>query len=102
MANGTGPAVADTLARGPEVGLGNGLLTIRSFKVVLDGALGSRGAQFAAPYADAAAERGLETMTDRRSTRSSPLGRTLPVGAFASNTHPSSTPRIGRASPGWA
>jgi predicted amidohydrolase YtcJ len=64
MANGRGELVAETLARGPEVGLGEGRLTIRSFKVVLDGALGSRGAQLFEPYADAPSERGLETMGD--------------------------------------
>jgi hypothetical protein len=64
MANGRGELVAETLARGPEVGLGEGRLTIRSFKVVLDGALGSRGAQLFEPYADLPSERGLETMGD--------------------------------------
>jgi predicted amidohydrolase YtcJ len=64
MANGRGELVAETLARGPEIGLGEGRLTIRSFKVVLDGALGSRGAQLFEPYADAPSERGLETMGD--------------------------------------
>ena len=64
MANGRGELLAETLARGPEIGLGAGRLTIRSFKVVLDGALGSRGAQLFEPYADAPTERGLETMGD--------------------------------------
>jgi len=56
--------VAEVLARGPEIDLGNGFLTIRSFKVVLDGALGSRGAQLVESYADAPGERGLETLGD--------------------------------------
>ncbi len=64
MANGRGDLVAEILARGPEIGLGEGRLTIRSFKVVLDGALGSRGAQLFEPYSDAPSERGLETMDD--------------------------------------
>jgi hypothetical protein len=64
MANGRGDVVSETLARGPEIGLGEGRLTIRSFKVVLDGALGSRGAQLSTPYADAPSESGLETMGD--------------------------------------
>lgn len=64
MANGRGDLVAETLARGPEIGLGEGRLSIRSFKVVLDGALGSRGAQLFESYADAPSERGLETMGD--------------------------------------
>jgi predicted amidohydrolase YtcJ len=64
MAQGTGETAADTLSRGPEVGLGDGRLTVRSFKVVLDGALGSRGAELFEPYADSPAESGLETMPD--------------------------------------
>jgi predicted amidohydrolase YtcJ len=64
MARGTGRTAEETLARGPEIDLGGGRLTIRSFKVVLDGALGSRGAELFDPYADAPGERGLETMSD--------------------------------------
>jgi predicted amidohydrolase YtcJ len=64
MANGRGETLAETLAQGPQIGLGNGRLTIRSFKVVLDGALGSRGAQLFEPYADAPSERGLSTLGD--------------------------------------
>ena len=56
--------LARTLARGPEVGVGGGMLTIRSVKVVLDGALGSRGAELRAPYSDAPAERGLVLASD--------------------------------------
>lgn len=36
----------------PEVDLGNGFLTIRSVKLVADGALGSRGAALLEPYSD--------------------------------------------------
>jgi predicted amidohydrolase YtcJ len=36
----------------PEVGLGEGLLTIRAVKLYADGAMGSRGAALLAPYAD--------------------------------------------------
>ncbi len=64
MANGEGDVKDEVLAKGPEIGLGDGRLTIRSFKVVLDGALGSRGAQLFEPYADEPSERGLETMGD--------------------------------------
>jgi predicted amidohydrolase YtcJ len=64
MVNGRGDFVDEILARGPEIGVAEGRLTIRSFKVVLDGALGSRGAQLSEPYADAPSERGLETMDD--------------------------------------
>jgi predicted amidohydrolase YtcJ len=64
MANGRGDLVDEVLAPGPEIALGEGRFTLRSFKVVLDGALGSRGAQLFEPYADAPSERGLETMGD--------------------------------------
>ena len=46
----------------PEVGLGDGRLTIRAVKVVADGALGSRGALLLAPYADEPGTRGLATI----------------------------------------
>jgi predicted amidohydrolase YtcJ len=38
--------------RGPLVGAGGGFLTIRTVKVFVDGALGSRGAWLSAPYVD--------------------------------------------------
>jgi predicted amidohydrolase YtcJ len=37
---------------GPEIGLGNDFLTIRSVKLYSDGALGSRGAWLSEPYTD--------------------------------------------------
>jgi predicted amidohydrolase YtcJ len=37
---------------GPEIGLGNDFLTIRSIKLFVDGALGSRGAWLIEPYSD--------------------------------------------------
>jgi predicted amidohydrolase YtcJ len=52
------------LRSGPEPDLGNGMLAVRSFKLFLDGALGSRGAELTAPYTDAPGERGLQLMTD--------------------------------------
>jgi predicted amidohydrolase YtcJ len=63
MARGQGEAKERYLAQGPEIELG-GKLTIRCFKVLLDGALGSRGAQLGAPYADAPSETGLVLMKD--------------------------------------
>ena len=57
-------AVAHYLSSGPEIDLGNGLLTVRGIKMVADGALGSRGAELAAPYTDAPSERGLELVDD--------------------------------------
>ena len=56
-------AVEEYLQRGPEI-LGDGKLVIRGFKVILDGALGSRGAELDEPYSDAPEEIGLEQMSD--------------------------------------
>jgi predicted amidohydrolase YtcJ len=44
--------VGEWLRRGPLIGAGGGFLTIRAFKIFVDGALGSRGAWLSAPYAD--------------------------------------------------
>lgn len=63
LASGDSPAAEHYLAREPELNLG-GRLTIRGFKVLLDGALGSRGAQLAAPYSDAPSDTGLVLMKD--------------------------------------
>ena len=49
---------------GPMPDLGDGLLAVRSFKLFLDGALGSRGAELTDPYSDAPNEHGLERMSD--------------------------------------
>jgi len=46
----------------PEIGLGDGRLTVRAVKVVADGALGSRGALLLAPYSDEPGTRGLATV----------------------------------------
>ncbi len=54
------------LARGgvlkPELGLGDGRLTVRAIKAVADGALGSRGALLFDPYSDEPGVRGLLTL----------------------------------------
>jgi predicted amidohydrolase YtcJ len=57
-------ARAHYLASGPEPDLGNGMLAVRSFKLFLDGALGSRGAELTASYSDAPGEHGLQLMKD--------------------------------------
>ena len=49
-------------ALSPEIGLGDGRLTVRAVKVVADGALGSRGALLLAPYSDEPGTRGLATI----------------------------------------
>jgi predicted amidohydrolase YtcJ len=54
------------LARGPQSGLYDGHLWIRSIKVVADGALGSRGAALLEPYSDDAGNSGLEVTPARR------------------------------------
>jgi predicted amidohydrolase YtcJ len=46
----------------PEIGLGDGRLTVRAIKVVADGALGSRGALLLAPYSDEPSTSGLLTV----------------------------------------
>jgi predicted amidohydrolase YtcJ len=68
----------------PEVGLGDGLLTIRSIKVVADGALGSRGALLLAPYSDEPGKVGLRTVDPDAFARL--LERALAQG-FQVNTH---------------
>jgi predicted amidohydrolase YtcJ len=50
---GPGRDADQLLARGPSVGEFDGRFTVRSIKISIDGALGSRGAALLAPYADA-------------------------------------------------
>ena len=59
MAAAQDSTLTQTLAEGTRVGGINDLLTVRSVKIVLDGALGSRGAELSAPYADEPGKRGL-------------------------------------------
>lgn len=47
--------------KGPEIGLGNNFLTIRSIKLYADGALGSRGAWLLKAYSDMPGQYGHET-----------------------------------------
>ena len=56
--------VVHYLANGPEPDLGSGMLAVRSIKLVLDGALGSRGAEMTEPYSDAPGVHGLQTVND--------------------------------------
>src|SRR5215510_4072083 len=55
--------VKDWLARGPEIDPGH-RLTIRSFKLFADGALGSRGAALLEPYSDAPQTKGVITTSE--------------------------------------
>jgi predicted amidohydrolase YtcJ len=57
-------AVRHYLQQGPEPDLGAGRLAVRSFKLLIDGALGSRGALLTDAYTDAPRESGLSMMTD--------------------------------------
>ena len=57
-------AVEYYLGNGPEIGLADDRLTIRSFKIYVDGALGARGAEMSEPYSDAPDTRGLRQMSD--------------------------------------
>ncbi len=47
--------------KGPQIGMGDGRLTIRSIKLYADGALGSRGAWLLEPYSDLPGHTGHET-----------------------------------------
>lgn len=59
-------AMTQYLATGPEPDLGDGMLAVRSFKLILDGALGSRGAELTEAYSDAPKEHGLRLMNDAK------------------------------------
>lgn len=53
------------LTSGPEPDVrGDGMLSIRSIKLMLDGSLGGRGAALTEPYADAPETRGVDMMTE--------------------------------------
>jgi predicted amidohydrolase YtcJ len=56
LGGGPGPLLDSWFAKGPEIG---NYLTIRSIKLVADGALGSRGAAMLEPYSDDPGNKGL-------------------------------------------
>ncbi|MDQ2765657.1 MAG: amidohydrolase family protein, partial [Gemmatimonadota bacterium] len=64
MAAAQDSTLTQALATGMHTGSINDLLALRSVKIVLDGALGSRGAQLSAPYADEPGKRGLSLVSD--------------------------------------
>ena len=84
MLRGPGEFLAKGATLKPEVGLGDGLLTIRAIKVVADGALGSRGALLLAPYSDEPGTKGLLTVDEDEFRRL--LTRAIAQG-FQVNTH---------------
>lgn len=57
-------AVAHYLEKGPEINSVDDRLTVRSFKIMIDGALGARGAEMTEPYSDAPETSGLQQMSD--------------------------------------
>ncbi len=63
MIGGAGSALDAYLKRGPEIGFGNNHLTVRSIKILADGALGSRGAALIEDYSDEPGNRGLLTVS---------------------------------------
>ena len=59
---GPGPNAARLLKEGPTIGAFDNRFTVRTIKVVSDGALGSRGAALLEPYSDAADTSGFLTV----------------------------------------
>ena len=68
---GEGPLLDEYLRRGPEIG---DRLTVRSIKLIADGALGSRGAALLAPYSDDPGNSGLLILTQPDIERVARLG----------------------------
>lgn len=69
MISGEDKAAKEYLKKGPEIGYGNNRLTVRSFKLLADGALGSRGALFFEPYNDDPGNYGLLTFDPDKAYR---------------------------------
>jgi predicted amidohydrolase YtcJ len=81
MIGGAGPLLDSWLEKGPEIG---DYLTVRSIKLVADGALGSRGAAMIEPYSDEPTNHGL-LITNRETIRAI-AEKAIPRG-FQVNTH---------------
>lgn len=81
MVGGDGALWREYLKRGPEIG---DWLTVRSIKLVADGALGSRGAALKAPYADDPGNSGLLILQEREIER---VAREAVAHGFQVNTH---------------
>ena len=81
MIGGDGPLWREYLERGPETG---DRLTIRSIKLVADGALGSRGAALKEPYSDEPGNTGLLILTQADIER---VARQAASRGFQVNTH---------------
>jgi predicted amidohydrolase YtcJ len=66
MISGTGEDFAKLSKNGPITSYGNDLLAMRSVKLYMDGALGSRGAALLEPYSDAEKQKGLMFASDTK------------------------------------
>ncbi len=62
--HGPGPSATRLLSEGPTIGAFDNRFTLRTIKVVADGALGSRGAALLMPYADAPDTSGFLTVKE--------------------------------------
>jgi predicted amidohydrolase YtcJ len=81
MIGGEGPLWREYLKRGPELG---DRLTVRSIKLVADGALGSRGAALKKPYSDDPGNSGLLILQEKDVER---VARDAVARGFQVNTH---------------
>jgi predicted amidohydrolase YtcJ len=81
MIGGAGALWQEYLARGPEIGP---KLTVRSIKLMSDGAMGSRGAAFLKPYADDSANSGLLILSRKEIEE---VARQGVARGFQVNTH---------------
>jgi predicted amidohydrolase YtcJ len=81
MIGGAGPLWESYLKKGPETG---DRLTVRSIKLMSDGAMGSRGAAFWQPYSDDPKNTGLLMLTKERIAE---IARQAVVHGFQVNTH---------------
>jgi predicted amidohydrolase YtcJ len=81
MIGGDGPLWRDYLKRGPEI---SDRLTVRSVKLMSDGALGSRGAALLAPYSDDPGNSGLLILKESDIER---VAREAVAAGFQVNTH---------------
>jgi predicted amidohydrolase YtcJ len=81
MIGGAGQLWREFLARGPEIG---DRLTVRSIKLMADGALGSRGAALIEPYSDDPGNRGLLMLSPQDIER---IAREAVKHGFQVNTH---------------
>jgi hypothetical protein len=81
MIGGAGPLWQSYLKRGPEIGE---RLTVRSIKIMSDGAMGSRGAAFWQPYSDDPKNSGLLMLTKDRIAE---IARQAVEHGFQVNTH---------------